>query len=415
MRGRRCWPFMRSTIPPFDLSSMPAKRTPAFVSKSAWLKRIAIVTTSRADAGIYGSLLEALAAQPDWRTFCLAGGNHHSASFGNTADALPQLRRMEIVPVEHFVDGDRPQDVARTAGQAVIEFSKALAQCTPDLVFVLGDRTEMLAAAMAAVIHRIPIAHLHGGDTTLGAYDEQCRHAITKLSHLHFPALAEHARRIEAMGEEARRIRVVGALALDGLRGFQPVSAAKFSDLVRVDFSKPTIVAAFHPETMSSLEPEQQVLEFLRALEPLSLNILLIGPNADVGHAAIEKRMRSFAEARRGRVYVPSMTQADFWNSLIHAAALIGNSSAGIIEAASFRLPVVNIGDRQRGRIRPRNVIDAGLDRSSILDAIEKALAPTFRAFLGDLTNPYGDGRSAERILSALRALPARTALLRKK
>ncbi len=405
---------MVSTTLRSDLSYTPRKRAATLVSKSAWLKKIAIVTTSRADAGIYRSLIEALAAQSIWRTFCLAGGNHYSASFGSTADAILQVKGMEIVPVEHFVEGDRPEDVARTAGQAVIEFSRALAEHSPDLVFVLGDRTEMLAAAMAAVIHRTPIAHLHGGDTTLGAYDEQCRHAITKLSHVHFPALSEHARRIELMGEESRRIHVVGALALDGLRSFQPVSAATFSDRVGVDFSKPTIIAAFHPETMSSMPPERQVLEFLGALEPLSLNILLIGPNADVGHAAIESRMREFVKARRGRVYFPSMTQADFWNGLIHAVALVGNSSAGIIEAASFRLPVVNIGDRQGGRIRPRNVIDARLNRTSILDAIEKALAPTFRAFLGDLTNPYGDGRTAERILSVLRTIPTRTDLLRK-
>lgn len=394
-------------------ASSPPRRPPPTAAPT-WLKKIAVITTSRADAGIYQPLLKSLSASSQWRTLCFVGGNHHSALFGSTSDSIPRLKGLEIIPVEHFIVGDRPEDVARTAGQAVIEFSKAFARQTPDLVFVLGDRTEMLAASLAALIHKVPIAHLHGGDATLGAYDQQCRHALTKLAHLHFPALPEHARRIEAMGEEPWRMHVVGALALDALHDFKPRPPAAISSRVGVDLTRPTIVVVFHPETLSSTMPEQQIDSLLSSLESLNLNILLIGPNADVGHAAFNNRLREFSAARHGRAYSPSLTHEDFWNCLAHAAALVGNSSAGIIEAASFRLPVVNIGRRQAGRLRPKNVIDVDLNAQAIKEAVEKAVAPAFRASLADLTNPYGDGHAAERILAVLNSLPSRDTLLLK-
>jgi UDP-hydrolysing UDP-N-acetyl-D-glucosamine 2-epimerase len=269
---------MTAVTSPFQSSpSFSTAREPLSKSNPSWLHKIAIITTSRADAGIYQPLLNTLTSQSPWQTICLVGGNHHSARFGTTVDAIPRLRGLEIVPVEHFTDGDRPEDVACTAGQAVIEFSKALAKHSPDLVFVLGDRTEMLAASLAAVIHKTPIAHLHGGDTTLGAYDEQCRHAISKMSHVHFAALPEHARRIEAMGEEAWRIHVVGALALDGLLGFQPRPAAEISSRVGLDLSTPTIIVVFHPETMANTPPIHQIDMLLSALDASDLNMHSLG------------------------------------------------------------------------------------------------------------------------------------------
>lgn len=384
-------------------------------ASSPWLNTIAVITTSRADAGIYRPLLNALTAQFSGRTMCLVGGNHYAATFGHTADAIPRLPGLQMVPIEHFTPGDNPADVARTVGQAVIAFSNALVRLQPDLVFVFGDRTEMLAAAMAALIHQIPIAHLHGGDTTLGAYDEQCRHALTKLAHLHFPAVPEHGRRIEAMGEEPWRVHVVGALALDSLRRFRPLPPDALTARVGLDVSKPTIVVAFHPETLSPLPPDQQINELLLALDTLDHNLLLIGPNADVGHAVFESRLQGFVAARPRRTYAASLSQDDFWSCLSHAVALVGNSSTGILEAASFRLPVVNIGHRQLGRTSPQNVLHAATDAQAIKCAIEKAVSPAFRSSLADLVNPYGDGRAAERILEVLKTLPDRNALLHKK
>jgi UDP-N-acetylglucosamine 2-epimerase (non-hydrolysing) len=387
---------------------------PRHADLSPWLSTIAVVTTSRADAGIYRPLLSALTTQFSGRTMCLVGGNHHSAEHGATADAIPRSPTLHVYPVNHFVPGDAPCDIAQTAGRAVIEFSGAFTEHQPDLVFILGDRTEMLAAAMAALIHKIPIAHLHGGDTTLGAYDEQCRHAITKLAHLHFPAHPEHGRRIEAMGEEPWRIHVVGALALDSLRNFQPLPLDVVSSRVGLDLTQPTLVVAFHPETLSPVPPEKQIDELLSALNTLDTSFLLIGPNADVGHGAFVSRLRQFTAARPGRAYAPSLSQDEFWTCLSHATALIGNSSAGILEAASFRLPVVNIGNRQHGRIAPRNVIHTPTGAEAIEQAITQAMAPAFRASLNGLTNPYGDGLVAGRIMTVLCSLPSRDGLLQK-
>lgn len=380
----------------------------------AWLRRIGCISTSRADSGIYQPLLRALAASPRWRTCVLAGGTHYDESYGSTGREFDDLPDLRVFEVHHFVRGDRPEQVARTAGQAVIEFSRALSEAEPDLVFVLGDRTEMLAASLAATIHQIPIAHLHGGDATEGAYDDQCRHAITKLAHLHFPALPEHAERIAVMGEPRWRIHTVGALALDSLCDFEPEPLDSISHALGLDFGRPTIVVAYHPETLSAMPAKEQIEEVLAALAGFDANFLLIAPNCDVGRDAIDSAMRQFAASRPAARIVAHIPQPRFWSCLAHAALLVGNSSAGIIEAASFRLPVVNIGDRQKGRVRAANVIDAPIDRLSIKTAMQRGISSLFRQCLEELRNPYGDGCAARRIVAAIESLKAREYVLAK-
>jgi UDP-hydrolysing UDP-N-acetyl-D-glucosamine 2-epimerase len=385
-----------------------------FGSAHCGLQRIACISTSRADAGIYRPLLGALADQSDWQISCLAGGTHLSEAFGHTIDELAPTDRVELTPVLHFVSGDRALDVAETSGRAVIEFSKALAAARPDLVFVLGDRTEMLAAALAAVIHGIPIAHLHGGERTAGAYDDNCRHAITKLAHVHFAALPEYAERIASMGEEDWRIHTVGAPALDDLVHFEPLPVGELSAAVGLDFSRPTWVIAFYPETLSADSPAAQVEMLLAALYAADANLLILGTNADIGYKTFAEAYQAFADQQSNVKLMASLSKQWFWSCLAHAQMLIGNSSAGIIEAASFKLPVVNIGDRQAGRIRPSNVIDTACHTEKIADAVNRAISFTFRNGLASLTNPYGDGQAAARVVIALRSLPDRQTLLRK-
>ena len=380
-----------------------------------WIRRIGCVSTGRADAGIYRPLLAALTAEKKWQVSFLAGGTHLDPRFGRTIETLGKLTGVEVVPVEHFVPGDGPAQVAATAGRAVEQLSKAFARLDLDLTFVLGDRTEMLAAALAALIHKIPIAHLHGGDTTEGAIDDQCRHAITKLSHVHFPALRQHAERIMGMGEEPWRVLPVGALALDAIREFMPESVDQISKALRIAFGEGVIVLAYYPETLSGQSAEQQINEVLAAVEPFDLDVLLIGPNADVGYEVVQKALAALAQNRPGTILAPALSQARFWSVLTHAAVLVGNSSAGILEAASFGLPVVNIGDRQRGRIRARNVLDTPTQREAIGAAIERALDPDFRSGLSGLKNPYGDGSAAGKIIAALRKLPDRRTVLQKR
>lgn len=395
------------------------------------IRRIACISTSRADAGIYRPLLRALAAVDRWAVCCLAGGTHLSAEWGGTLAHLGGLRGVRIVPVEHWSPGDEPAAVAAAAGRATGAFAEALSREGADFVFVLGDRAEMLAAALAATILRLPIAHLHGGDATAGAYDDTCRDAITKLSHLHFPALPDHARRIEAMGEQPWRIHAVGALALDELRTFTPMPAAELCRAVGVDFARPVVVVAFHPETLSDVPPVRQIDAVLDGVRRYcdstraaggdanrhrgDPDLLLIGPNVDVGHAAVLAALRRFAADRPSTVLRSSLDQSCFWSCLAHAAALVGNSSAGIIEAPSFALPVVNVGNRQGGRARAANVLDAPFDAASIAAAIRRATSDVFRASLRGRVNPYGDGRAAERIVAVLQELPGSVDLLSKR
>lgn len=399
----------------FANSGAPIKHPGLAPRAAGQLMHLACISTSRADAGIYEPLIAALSEAERYSIECLIGGTHLCESFGSTKGHFPSLPRVRCSPVDHFVAGDAPRQVADTAGRAILAFSAALAAAQPELVFVLGDRIEMLAAAMAAIIHRIPIAHLHGGDITEGAYDDQCRHAITKLAHVHFPALPEHAARIAAMGEEAWRIHPVGAPALDGLRRFTPIPIEALTSQVGLDFARPTAVVVFHPETLANTPPEAQVGELAAAIVPLDMNLLIIGPNADVGRQAIADTWGRLAAARTGVVVAPSLTRDQFWSCLSHAALMIGNSSAGIIEAPSFKLPVVNIGDRQAGRVRAANVIDAAPERAAIRHAMTRAMDAGFRASLSETGNPYGDGHASRRIVEVIDKLPGHEALLKKK
>jgi UDP-hydrolysing UDP-N-acetyl-D-glucosamine 2-epimerase len=380
-----------------------------------WLGTIGCVTTSRADAGIYRPLLRGLAATCTWQTICFAGGTHYAPRFGRTVDEFTELHDGRLIEVDHLVEGDGPTEVAATAGRAISAFSQAYAQSKVDLLFVLGDRTEMLAAALAATIHNLPIAHLHGGDLTEGAYDDACRHAITKLAHVHFPALPRHADRILAMGEEGWRCHAVGALALDSLHRFQPEPIDELSTAIGLDFAEPIIVVVFHPETLSDLSPTRQADELVAALQTLDGRMLVIGPNADVGHGSIGQALSRLVTSRPGSVLVPALSQQRYWSCLTHARLLVGNSSSGIMEAASFGLPVVNVGARQTGRLKPANVIDAPSSRTQIAAAVRQAGDPGFRQGLANMVNPYGDGRAAERIVVLLQKLPERRTLLAKR
>lgn len=379
---------------------------------ATWLKRIAFISTTRADAGIYTPLIEAVAAREAWEPVLLAGGTHQSPEHGSTQRDLHVPRRVRLIPVDHFIPGDDPVAVACNTGAAIGSFAEAIDRLRPDLVFVLGDRAEMLAAALAATLCGTVIAHLHGGDVTRGAYDDACRHAITKLAHLHFPALPEHAARIASMGEAPWRILPTGALAVDALATFQPVERDRLDGVLPPRDHRPLLVFLFHPQTVSAPPAAQQIAEALAGISMWDGPMLLIGPNADVGHAGVRSAMEAFVANRPAARLVASLPQAVFWSALAHAAVLVGNSSAALLEAPSLHLPAVNIGDRQAGRHRAANVIDVPCDRAAVAAAVQYASTEAFRAQARQVVNPYGDGHATERVLAVLDRLPARERLL---
>lgn len=377
---------------------------------SAARRAIGVVTVSRSDYGHLVPVLEALRDAPDLDCRLFVAGMHLSADFGRTmeaieADGWPIAERVAMLEAS-----DSPEAVATSTGRGVVGFARAYARQRPDLLVVLGDRFEMLAAAVAALPFALPVAHIHGGEASEGAMDNQIRHAITKLAHLHFASAPEHARRIAAMGEEAWRIHTVGAPGLDRLRTIALLSRGEVAEALGLPLAGPWLLVTFHPVTLESGDTAMHVDELLAALEKVDATLVVTYPNADTAGRTIIERIEEFA-ARGSHVRLARSLGDRLYLSLLkHADAMVGNSSSGLIEAPSFALPVVNVGSRQRGRLRGANVIDVGPARDEVFQGIQAALAPGARRRLEGLPNPYGDGQAAARIVKVLRevALDAR-------
>jgi UDP-hydrolysing UDP-N-acetyl-D-glucosamine 2-epimerase len=263
----------------------------------------------------------------------------------------------------------------------------------------------MHAAALAALPFKIPVAHIHGGEETLGAIDNSLRHSITKLSHLHFAATQEYARRLIQLGEEPWRIIVSGAPSLDNLRSIQLLNVSELNEKYRILIEDAPFLVTFHPVTLEYEKVEWQMSELLAALEDAQHAIVFTMPNADTNNRIIRRLIAQYVETHDQSQVFESLGTQCYFSLMATAAAMVGNSSSGIIEAASFRLPVVNIGSRQKGRLRAPNVIDVGYDRQEILRGIERATSERFRMSLLGLDNPYGDGHAAERIVDTLRTV----------
>ncbi|MEO5347337.1 MAG: UDP-N-acetylglucosamine 2-epimerase [Magnetococcus sp. YQC-9] len=324
-----------------------------------------------------------------------------------------------VTPIPMTPEEDSEHGICRAVAVGLNGFSDFFCTHRPDIVLVLGDRFELWAVCMAAVLHKIPIAHLHGGETTLGALDDVIRHTITKMATWHFPALAEYARVIQAMGEDPERVHVVGALGIDAIVNTPPLAPEELTRLTGLDFlSQPVALLTYHPVTRDALtEAALQTRTILDALLDTNLGTLITMPNLDAGGTAILAVLENVCQTHPDRFrLVKSLGQRGYLTAMRHAALMIGNSSSGILEAASFRLPVVNIGDRQAGRIRPTNVIDCPCATEAIRAALNQARSEPFRASLTALINPYGDGRTAARIARILAEvdLSDRSALLKK-
>jgi UDP-hydrolysing UDP-N-acetyl-D-glucosamine 2-epimerase len=379
------------------------------------MRRIGVISVARSDYGILRPVLERIVADDELELLLYVSGAHLDERFGHTvneieADGFPIAERIPLPQL-----GADAASTATALGALTDGIAGAYDRTKPDLLVVLGDRIEMLAAVAAAMPFGIPIAHLHGGERSEGSLDELTRHALTKLSHLHFPATEEYARRIEQMGEESWRVTVAGAPGLDNLKRFEPLSRDELRDRFAVDADEPFLLVTFHPSTLAPERTESELTALLAALERSGLSVIATYPGADPGGRAVAERLEQFAASANGNVQlVTSLGTDGYFTLMSKAAAMVGNSSSGIIEAASFQLPVVNVGDRQDGRVRATNVIDAPAEADAIAAAIERATSPEFRKSLGGLVNPYGDGKAAERIVARLRSVELDERLRRK-
>lgn len=367
-------------------------------------RRIGVVTVARSDYSLYYPILRRLQAEPALDLVLIVAASHLVPEHGLTvreieADGFPIAERVEML-----LAGDTPQAVSTSLGLGVMRFSEVFARLRPDLLLLLGDRFEMWAAAIAALPFKIPVAHIHGGEVTAGAMDDAIRHSITKLSHLHFVATERYGQRVQQLGEEPWRVFVVGSPAVDNLLAAPRLSREELQARLGVELED-TLLVTFHPETLAYEQVEQHISALLEALDAFDNEMIFTQPNADTGNRLILTRIREFVARRPRRYFFANLGRVLYPNLLRYVRAMVGNSSSGLIEAPTFKLPVVNIGNRQAGRIRARNVVDVGYDPAAIRAALQRVLSPQFRAALADLVNPYGEGRAAEAIVNVLKSV----------
>jgi UDP-N-acetylglucosamine 2-epimerase (non-hydrolysing)/GDP/UDP-N,N'-diacetylbacillosamine 2-epimerase (hydrolysing) len=369
------------------------------------MRKIGVVTVSRSDYGIYLPVLQAIRQEPVLELCLFVSGTHLLSGFGKTIDLIGADGFKAAERVEMLLAADSPEGIAHSMGMGLIGFSSAYNRQAPDILLVLGDRFEMHAAALAALPFRIPVAHIHGGEESLGAFDNSLRHSITKLSHIHFASTEEYARRIIQMGEEPWRVIVSGAPSLDNLRAMPLLTETELRDRFQVDVQRKFLLVTYHPVTLEYERTGWQINELLAALDTCALPVVFTMPNADTNGRLIRKQIEEFVATHPNSRAFENLGTQGYFSLASYAAAMVGNSSSGIIEAASFKLPVVDIGTRQKGRIHAGNVIQVGYNRTEILAGIKRATDPGFLKKLDNLVNPYGDGHAAERIVEVLRTI----------
>lgn len=374
-------------------------------------RRICVVTGSRAEYGLLYWVLHELREAADIELQLVATGMHLAPEFGSTVREIEKDGFHVDRRVEMLLSSDTPTGVSKSIALGVIGMSDALEQLAPDLVLVLGDRFEILAAVQACLVHTIPVAHIAGGDVTEGAFDESIRHAITKMAHVHFVTNELSARRVRQLGEDPRRVHVVGSPGLDHLRRRPLLDRAVLEQALGAPLGERNLLVTFHPVTLSG-DSEAQFAELLAALDTLpDTTIWFTRPNADTGGRALSAALDAWSTPRSNRVRVhASLGQLRYLSLMAQVDAVVGNSSSGLYEAPSFGIATVDIGDRQRGRLRGPSVLNCPPERDAIASAIARAVGLDCTGAI----NPYGDGRSAERIVALLRDLPARGDLLKK-
>ena len=381
-------------------------------------RRICVVTTSRADYWLLRWLMEEIRDDGDLELQVAVTGMHLSPEFGLTCRAIEEDGFEVAARVEMLLSSDTGVGTAKSVGVGVLGFADTFQRLAPDIVVLLGDRFELLSAAVPALTLAIPIAHLHGGEASRGAIDEHIRHAITKLAAIHFPATEEYRRRIIQMGEDPSRVFNLGTPGLDGLRRLRIPGKEDLERELGFELGCTTALVTYHPVTLEKGSASGQVGAVLEAVRRSGVRAVFTGANADEQGRLINREIREFCDSSPERYrFFPSLGAAMYLGCMKHCSFMLGNSSSGLIEAPSFRLPVVNIGDRQRGRIRAGNVIDSPCTVAGIERAIETALSQEFRQGLRELKNPYdayGDGNASRRIKNVLKSIDVSPRVMKK-
>ena len=381
-------------------------------------RRIAVVTSSRADYSHLYWPLRLLKEQPEVDLRLIAMGPHLSPEFGQTGREIEKDGFAVAARIESLLSSDSDVGMAKSIGVAILSLADALGAMRPDLLLLIADRYEMLAPAAVALSLRIPMAHIEGGEISEGAIDDAVRNALTKMSHVHFTSTEGARARVIAMGEEPWRVHRTGAPSLDHLQRSRLLTRDEVEARCGLGLSRPTLLVAYHPVTLER-ETTREAGALFAALEEIArkgdTQIVFCYPNADAGSRELVERARGYVTEHECAKLFVNLDAVTYWSLLRNVEAMIGNSSSGIMETASFALPTVNVGLRQKGRERARNVLDAEGDAAAILERIVEARSPGFRRSLEGMTNPYGDGHAAERIVEVLTSIPLGAELLVKR
>ncbi len=377
-------------------------------------RRIAVVTTSRADYSHLYWVLRDLEAHPLIDLRLIATGAHLAQEFGAAVSEIESDGFTIDERVECLLSSDTDVGMAKTIGVATLGLAEVLGRLRPDLLLLIADRYEMLAPASVALALRIPIAHIEGGEVSEGAIDDAVRNALTKMSHLHFTPTETAKRRVIAMGEEPWRVHRTGAPSLDHLVRSTLVSRDALQQELDITLSDDVILVAYHPVTLAQ-DTLCEIDALFGALERLSGQVMFCFPNADAGSRALFRRAGAFCDARADAHLFVNLHPLRYWSLLECASAMLGNSSSGIMESPSLALPCVNVGMRQQGRERAANIIDVEADADAIIQALERARTEDFKQSLTGMVNPYGDGGAAKRIVETIAATELGDRLLIKK
>lgn len=370
-------------------------------------RKICIVTGTRAEYGLLYWLMNEIQSDPDLELQILVTGAHLSPEFGLTYKEIENDGFHIDAKVEMLLSSDTPVGVAKSIGLGVMGMAEALERLKPDILVLLGDRYEILAAAQAAMTARIPVAHIHGGETTEGAIDEAIRHALTKMAHIHFVAAAPYRKRVIQLGEQPERVFCYGAPGIDYIRKINLMTKEQLEESLSFRLGRVNFLVTYHPVTLQDTS-EVAVDNLLMALDRFpEAHIIATKPNSDAGGRMIARKLEEYAEKRPERVCLAtSLGSLRYFSAIRHTDVVIGNSSSGIIEVPLFGKPTVNIGDRQKGRLAGGSVIHCREAEFDIVDSIRKALSPDFQQKAAVVESLYGDGSTSPRIKETLKRIP---------
>ncbi|MEG1244483.1 MAG: UDP-N-acetylglucosamine 2-epimerase [Oscillospiraceae bacterium] len=367
--------------------------------------KFAVITSTRAEYGILYPLISAMIKEDSFETQVIVTGTHLLSKYGNTISCI----EADEIPISYKVpimsnDKNESCDVISAGIKA---FHTIFEKEMYDAIILLGDRYELFAFAVPAVMHRIPIIHIHGGEKTKGAMDEKIRHAITKMSSVHFASTQENANRIVQMGEQPSLVFTVGALGIDNIMSMEPEPKDKLSEELGLSFDIPTALVTFHPVTMDTVEDiKKQAKEVFSALNESGIQCIVTMPNSDIGGDEVLKIIMNYVEEFPDKFYFfKNLGSKRYISTMHYVSMLVGNTSSGIIEAPSFNIATVNIGDRQEGRFAPETVINCKCNKRDILNSIELALSDEFKSKIKEFENPYGDGHATEKMINILKEI----------